>query len=197
MIRINLLPIQEIKRKIQLRNQVLAFAASFVLVLVALAGVALLLAGSISDLKTEIKGLEQKRNSYRPILRQIQKLQKDKQILETKLKAIKQLKTGSQLTVRVLDEVANRTPTDRMWLNSLRISGNHLELAGVALDNATIAQYMKSLEDSPFFGVADLANASQTMVAGQKLKSFSLAVSITAPEKPAEKAAHEKGPKKP
>ncbi|MEW6501934.1 MAG: PilN domain-containing protein [Thermodesulfobacteriota bacterium] len=181
MIRINLLPIKEIKRKLRLRNEVLLFAASFLGVLLVLASISLGMARKANGLNEEIKALEDKRNSVDRIVKQIDKLQKDKKTLETKLEAVEKLKSESQLMVHVLDEIANRTPTASMWLTSLKASGNSLQLSGVALDNATIAQYMKALEASDYFGPAELANASQTVVAGQKLKSFSLAMTITPP----------------
>ena len=182
MIRINLLPIKEIKRKLRLRNEVILFAASVLGVLVILGSITLGMIQKANALTAEIKRLEARRNSVDRIVKQIDKLQKDKKTLETKLQAIDKLKTESQLMVHVLDEVANRTPTASMWLTSLKVSGNSLQLSGVALDNATIAQYMKALEASDYFGAPELANASQTVVAGQKLKSFGLTMAITPPQ---------------
>lgn len=179
MIRINLLPIKEIKRKLRLRNEVILFAVSFLGVLVVLGAITLGMAQKVSALTEEIKTLENKRNSVDRIVKQIDKLQKDKKILETKLNAVDKLKSDSQLMVHVLDEIANRTPTASMWLTSLKVSGTSLQLSGVALDNATIAQYMRALEASDYFGPSELANASQTVVAGQKLKSFGLTMAIT------------------
>ncbi|MEW6594948.1 MAG: PilN domain-containing protein [Thermodesulfobacteriota bacterium] len=179
MIRINLLPIKEIKRKIRLRNEVAFFAAALLGILIVLASLSLGMAQKVSALTAEITSLENKRKSVERIVKQIDKLQKDKKALETKLQAIDKLKSESQLMVHVLDEVANRTPTASMWLTSLKVSGTSLQLSGVALDNATIAQYMRALESSEYFGPPELANASQTVVAGQKLKSFSLAMAIT------------------
>ena len=179
MIRINLLPIKEIKRKLRLRNEVILFAVSFLGVLIVLGAISLGMARKVSALTEEIKTLEDKRNSVDRIVKQIDKLQKDKKILETKLEAVDRLKSDSQLMVHVLDEIANRTPTASMWLTSLKVSGTSLQLSGVALDNATIAQYMRALEASDYFGPPELANASQTVVAGQKLKSFGLTMAIT------------------
>ncbi len=182
MIRINLLPIKEIKRKLRLRNEVILFVASFFGVLVVLASISLGMVQKTNALSEEIKTLEDKRNSMERIVKQIDKLQKDKKMLETKLQAIDKLKSESQLAVHVLDEIANRTPTASMWLTSLKLNSTSLQLSGVALDNATIAQYMRALDASDYFGPPELANASQTVVAGQKLKSFALTIPITPPK---------------
>jgi type IV pilus assembly protein PilN len=71
-----------------------------------------------------------------------------------------------------------------MWLNSLKYSSGTLVISGVALDNATIAQYMTDLTSSPYFADADLANSSQKVIAGNNLKSFSLAIKVTQPAAP-------------
>jgi len=181
MIRINLLPIRQLRKRIRTRNEVVVFVVSFGLVLTLLGIVGFGLSHKISTLKTEISALQQKKASYQPILNEIAKLKKNKEILEKKVDVIKKLKQGSQLTVRILDEIANRTPTSRLWLKSLKEAGGKLQLTGVALDNATIAQFMKQLSDSPYFLDAELVSSSQEEVAGRKLKSFSLTVNIALP----------------
>ena len=188
MIRINLLPIKEIKKKLRLRHELFIFSLSFLGILVVVGIVSLGMTQKVSALQKEIQTLEDKRKSYGPILKEIDKLQKDKKLLETKLQTIESLKSDSQLTVRILDEIANRTPTSTMWLTALKVSATSLQLTGVALDNATIAQYMRALEASDYFAPPELANTSQTVVGGQKLKSFSLTLGITRPQPPATEA---------
>ncbi len=192
MIRINLLPIRQLRKRIRTRNEVFVFVISFVSVLAVLGIVGFSLSHKISTLNTEISALQQKKASYQPILNQIAQLKKNKEILEKKVDVIKKLKQGSQLTVRILDEIANRAPTSRLWLKSLKENSGQLQLTGVALDNATIAQFMKQLSDSPYFLDAELANSSQEEVAGRKLKSFSLTVKILTPSQQVESTSGEK-----
>ena len=183
MIRINLLPIRQLKKRQRIKNEVLAFTASFIVVLSILGFIGLAMANKIDTLNKNIQQLEQRKASFKPMLKEIDQLKKDKLALEAKITAIKQLQAGSQITVRVLDALASSTPTERMWLTSLRQSGTGLQISGVALDNETIAQYMKQIEASPYFAKTDLTNSSQTVVAGQKLKSFSLNIGIVVSQK--------------
>ena len=172
MIRINLLPIRQMKKRARLKTELLGFSAALALVLFVLVVGWFVLGGKIANLKEEIVALEQKKQSYQPIL---------KQIVEQKLDSIKKLQAGAQVTVRVLDEVASRTPTNRMWLNSLQQSTGRLQLQGIALDNETIAQYMQQLEASEYFEKTELTSSAQTDVAKQKLKSFSLTINVVTP----------------
>ena len=181
MIRINLLPIRQMKKKQRLKTELLGFFAALVLVLLVLAVGWFALSGKIANLQNELVALENKKQSYQPILKQIDILKKEKELVEKKLDSIKKLQAGAQVTVRVLDEVASRTPTSRMWLSSLQQSAGRLQLQGIALDNETIAQYMQQLEASEFFEKTELTSSAQTDVAKQKLKSFSLTINVITP----------------
>jgi type IV pilus assembly protein PilN len=181
MIRINLLPIRQLKKRARLKTELLGFSAVFALVLLILAVGWFALAGKIAGLREELVALDKKKQSYQPIIKQIDTLKKEKQLVEQKLDSIKKLQAGAQVTVRVLDEVASRTPTNRMWLNSLQQSSGRLQLQGIALDNETIAQYMQQLEASEYFEKTELTSSAQTDVAKQKLKSFSLIINVVAP----------------
>lgn len=183
MIRINLLPIRQIKKRKRLKNEALGFGLSLLVVLIILAGIEFALGKQISTLTGEITSIEEKKTSYLPILTEITKLQKDREALAKKLEVINSLQTDSLLTVRILDEVAARTMTNRLWLTSLQQTGEQLQLQGVALDNETIAQYMQQLEASEYFKNTDLASSSQAVIAGQKLTSFVLSLSIEVPQK--------------
>lgn len=181
MLRINLLPIRQLKKKQRLKTELLGFSTVFVVLLLILAAGWLGLAGKIGDLKSELAALEQKKQSYKPILNQIATLKREKELVEQKLESIKKLQAGSQVTVRVLDEVASRTPTSRLWLSSLTHSAGSLQLQGIALDNETIAQYMQQLEASEYFARTELTSSAQMDVVKQKLKSFSLTTNVIAP----------------
>ncbi|MDG4475356.1 PilN domain-containing protein [Thiovibrio frasassiensis] len=181
MIRINLLPIRQLKKRQRLKTELLGFCAALALVLFFLAGGWFALAGKINTLQDEIVTLEQKKQAFAPILKEIETLKKEKQLVEQKLDSIKTLQAGAKVTVRVLDEVASRTPTSRMWLSSLQQSTGRLQLQGIALDNETIAQYMQQLEASEYFEKTELTSSAQTDVAKQKLKSFSLTINVITP----------------
>jgi len=182
MIRINLLPIRQLKKRQRLKNELLGFSTALVLVLLILVVGWFFLAGKIANLQDDLVALEKKKQSYQPILNEIATLKKEKQLVELKLESIKKLQADTQVTVRVLDEVASRTPTSRMWLNSLTQSAGRLQLQGIALDNETIAQYMQQLEASGYFEKTELTSSAQTDVAKQKLKSFSLTLTVVVPK---------------
>ncbi len=183
MLRINLLPIRQLKKRAKARNQIISFATLIVFLLLILGAFAFLQTTKIKNIESQITQLKAEKKKYAPILKEMQRLEKAKKDLENKISIIKKLKQDSATTVHILDEVANKVDSKRMWLKSLKQQGSSLSLTGVALDNRTVAQFMDALKVSPYINGVNLSNASLTTVSGRNLKSFSLACSITSPQK--------------
>ncbi len=178
MIQINLLPVRQIKKKAQAQKRVLWLGITFIAVLVLLGVVVMVMGYKVDDLNSNIASLRKEKAKYQTTINQIEQLKKDQALLETKLNTISQLKKGSQLAVRVMDEVANLTPSSRLWLNSMSFNGSILRISGIALDNATIADYMETIVTSPYFATAELSGTSTTGIQGRQLKSFSLTIKV-------------------
>lgn len=182
MIYINLLPVREIKRLNKAKNQIYLVGGL-------LAGLVLLLllllyyqVSNVNALKAEQASIETEKQNYAKILNNIKKLEAERKILLTRIEVIKQLKKSSSLTVHILDEVANLTPSNRMWLKNLSQSGNQLSLAGMALDNRTIAKYLDDLEGSPYINDVRLVTTALEKFADRDLKNFSIACMVSIPE---------------
>lgn len=195
MVYINLLPIREIKRRARAKQQLALFGICFAAVLALLGMIGFYQASIASQLQTDITNLTAEKKRYTDILAQIAKLEADKKLIESKIAVINELKKSSALTVRILDEVANFTPTKRVWLTSLNQAGTSLQLQGMALDNQTLAGYMDQLKSSDYIDEVNLVSSSQQQVAGSNLKSFSLNCTISIPGAPAPDAAAATTPK--
>ncbi len=185
MLKINLLPVRQLKKRAKARKQLSGILLLFISVIAVSVFTGVLQAQKISGLEGDIASLQKEKDSYTPILQKIAKLKKDSEELIRKTSIINKLKTDSSLTVRVLDEVANRIDNQRMWLASLNQDNSILRLSGVALDNQTIAQFMDNFKASPFVQDVVLASSSLKVVSGRNLKSFELNCTVAEPEKPA------------
>lgn len=181
MLKINLLPIRQLKKRAKAKKQLFGMLLAFLLTLAAVALVGILQAKNISMLETSVASLKKETDTYTPILNKIAKLKKDRLELDRKTGIINKLKSDSSLTVRVLDEVANRVDKNRIWLQSLSQQSGSLRLTGIALDNQTVAQFMDSLKASPFVTSVTLTNSSLKVVSGKNLKAFSLTCAVSQP----------------
>ena len=181
MVRINLLPVREIKRRAKAKQHFTFFILALLGLIVLLGVVGFLQTHKAGRLQQELTNIKQEKQRYAKVLKQIKQLEKDRDLLEKQIGIIHKLKAESSLTVHILDEVANRTPSKRMWLDSLSQTGNTLKLKGMALDNRTIAGYMENLKESSYIQTVNLANSSLKTFAGRNLKSFSLTCTIGVP----------------
>ena len=150
MVKINLLPIKsELRRKALIEHIVLlVLCVSLVFILSWFVQASITnqkdtLQQEIAQTKLEIKKLTAEAG-------EIEKFKKQKQELERKLGIIKDLNTKKSGPVEVLDQLGLIIP-EKAWINSVKNSGNSLSLDGIAVDNPTIATFMKKLQASQYF----------------------------------------------
>lgn len=179
MILINLLPVRRLKKRAKTRTEVFVVGAAFVVLCTVLLGATFLMSMNVKQTTNEVARLEVKKKSYDATLNEIKQLEKQKEQLFVKVEAIKKLKSQSQISVHLLDEIARLTPANSVWLNSLKQTGTSIYIDGVALDNTTVAEYMKKIETSPFLNAPVLARSAQKQVASRNLQSFTMTMSVT------------------
>jgi type IV pilus assembly protein PilN len=91
---------------------------------------------------------------------EIEKFKQQKQELEKKLDVIQDLNAKKTGPVEVLDELSTLIP-DKAWLTSLSNNGDSMVLEGQAVDNTTIATFMKQLQASKHFDNVTLVLSQQ------------------------------------
>jgi type IV pilus assembly protein PilN len=178
MIRINLLPVREWRRKEVVRQQVSIFLLSLVLLISVLLGVGITIHGKVQDQRQEIKALETRKAELAYVDKTIAEVDNKSKKIEEKFKAIEELQMGRTLAVMVLDEIVSSLPIDRVWITKLVFKNNNLQLSGVALDNHTVALFMKRLQASSLFVTVDLTTTRRNSVQGHDLTEFDLQVGI-------------------
>ena len=184
MIKINLLPYREIIRKENIINH--AVIAGFILGLVVIIIFAVdhIKMGKIEAVKEEITRIEKEIASNKVSIDEINKLKQEKETYRRQFQVIENLKKGKEGPVRILDELAAKTP-EKIWLMTLKQSGNNLELVGVAVDNKLISKFMSNLMESPYFKKVDLVasekKVEKTGKTSEKLNRFTLTCLITSP----------------
>jgi type IV pilus assembly protein PilN len=111
------------------------------------------------------------------IVGEVDKAEKLKGDLETKLKAIQDKKKTKTGPVHMLSEIADATP-DRLRLTQLTETDGVLELTGTALSNDVISQFLQNLEQSQYFENVYLKQITQVDAEDIKLKDFSLTAKV-------------------
>ncbi|HTY04434.1 MAG TPA: PilN domain-containing protein [Rhodocyclaceae bacterium] len=178
MIRINLLPHREEKRKAR-REQFYALSG---LVLV-LGGVIWFLgytviSGYISSqesknafLKSEIVTLDKQIDEIKKLKEQTDALLARKQIIES-------LQANRAETVYLFNELAKQVPAG-VYLKSIKQSGQKVTLTGYAQSNARVSTLMRNLDDSPLLERPNLIEIKATTVDKRRLGEFALDIYFT------------------
>ena len=187
MIRINLLPVREARRKNEARQQLMMLAVSLVGA-VLLCGVAHhVMRTRISDTEARVKALEAQLSQFKPQQEQVDAFKAKKAEIEQKLTVIERLERSRSGPVHILDELATRIP-ERVWLTNLNANNGQVELTGMSLDNELIALFLTGLNDSPYFANVELESSELKTVKELKLNTFKIRAQLESPDAPAGEA---------
>ncbi|MEN8244965.1 MAG: PilN domain-containing protein [Thermodesulfobacteriota bacterium] len=192
MIRINLLPFRAARKKENVRRQISIFLLSFVFLLVAVIYYNVNLNQQIDRLKVKNKETTVQLEKYKKINKEIAEIKKNLVILNQKIDVINNLNGSRTEAVLLLDSMTQLIIPERMWFTSFTLKGDKIALKGVAMDERTIADFMKNLEGS-YANVA-LMSMQQKKIEGKNvnLKDFSFEMAKrkkqTTPDKKPEKS---------
>lgn len=187
MIRINLLPREEVarRRKVALPN--LGNFAPLVLLLAALGGIGTahqLQTQRIDDLKAIIADEETEARKLAPEIAKIKRLNQQRQDLNDRLDVITRLDSDRYFRVHLMDEL-NRSLPDNMWLTRFEeIGGGSFAVEGVTFSNFLVSDFLQNISGSPWFAGIDLLVAEKGAIGDVpvvKFKATAKAVRQAAP----------------
>ena len=125
-------------------------------------------------LQNEIKQLDVR-------IAKIKDLEKVREHLLARKQIIEQLQADRSQMVHLFDELVKTIPSSSR-LTGLKQSGQALSLDGVAQSNASVAEYMRNIEQSPWMGHADLRKTENTHDSSRMPYTFGLDVSLSRPK---------------
>jgi type IV pilus assembly protein PilN len=146
MIRINLLPVRQVKKREMGRQILVLFAA-----LLALAGVLNFLwysgRQSVKDnAQARIDRTTAEIASLEKSIGEVNNINKRKKEVEDKLKVLADLKKSRSGPVRLLDALSTAMPK-KVWIHEWDEKANNVKIAGKALSHDDVAELMRSLND--------------------------------------------------
>lgn len=183
MIRINLLPVREERRKADLQNQVMLLGLLVMAVIVVIGWVHYSIRSDIGSAKTQVAQIDASIKKFEPQLKQVEAYKAKKTEVEQKLEVIHGLDRSRSGPVHMMDELAKHTP-DKVWLERLEARGAHLKLQGKSLDNEIVAAFLTALNNSPYFGNVELKRTELESRGGFKLHNFEVSATMEDPHKP-------------
>ncbi|MGN2243929.1 PilN domain-containing protein [Frateuria sp. GZRR33] len=124
-------------------------------------------------LQGEIKQLDER-------IAKIKDLEKVRQRLLARKQIIEQLQANRSQMVHLFDELVKTIPAS-VRLTSMKQNADSMVLYGVAQSNASVAEYMRNLDASPWMGNADLDKTQIKYRAGRMPYTFGLSVKLSQP----------------
>ncbi len=177
MIRINLLPHRELKRKARQQQFAVLAGITFFLGLLTVGVIHLMITGQIEHQESrnnymtdQIAILDKQIDEIKKIRAQTQALLARKQVVET-------LQDNRSDVVHLLDQLVRLLP-DGVYLQSIKQTNQTINLTGYAQSNARVSTLMRKLESSPWLGLPSLIEIKASTVNNARLNAFSLNVTL-------------------
>jgi type IV pilus assembly protein PilN len=181
MARINLLPWRAELRK-QRRNEYLTIVGAF-------AGLAILVWGLVHFHFTERIEFQTERNSYLKSeianldkkIKEIQELEKEKDRLIARMKAIETLQSSRPFIVHIFDELVTSLP-EGVYLKEVAQNAENITLKGVAESNARVSSFMRNIEKSEWLKDPKLEIIQSSDESGRRIANFTLRLKQNTPK---------------
>ncbi|MGW8325351.1 MAG: PilN domain-containing protein [Desulfobacterales bacterium] len=182
MIRINLLPYRESRKKESILRQINIFLAVFFIVFVILVFYSIWLGNKIEDLNTKIKNTKRLLTQAETQAKKVDQIKNELEKLGHKIDVIKNIEMNRRAPVLLLENMtkmvaeadSDNKPVKRLWFTDFEESGGKVNIKGIALDNKTIADFMSRLEDSKLYTNVNLKTITQQKVNKLNLKKFQI-----------------------
>jgi len=174
MIRINLLPYAKLQRvKVEINRQLLFLGLALVVVIAVCAGLWLYQQHRLQQLRLDIAQADREIKRLEKVMARDAELKKLKKEIGIKLSTIVELKRNQTGPVHVLDELA-KSLSDQLWLTDFSERDGKISMTGMAFSNVSIANFLKNLEDSPYFQNVELGGTSLTKSEGRSIYGFTV-----------------------
>jgi type IV pilus assembly protein PilN len=171
MIRINLLPVRELKKQALLRRQLYLFAAGIAVLLTGIGSVWMIGMQAKAQFEEQKTALRGELERLKPIVDEVNALERREKMLNTHINTIQRLRSNQRGPVRVLDELSRNLP-EQTWLETIDENAGVYKVAGYALTNFAVADLLRNLQRSQEFTGVDLVSSEQAVIATREIKKF-------------------------
>lgn len=181
MMRVNLLPHREIRRKQQQQQFVLALALVAIVGAVIAYGVYLLLDREFDSHVSGNRYLTEEIAKVDKDIAEINRLKEQTAALLARKQVVETLQANRSETVHLLDQLVRQLP-DGMYLTSVRQQGAKVLITGVTQSQARVSTLMRNLESSPKLSNPALVEIKALPQGATRANEFTMNVNIARPK---------------
>jgi len=173
MIKINLLPVRIARKKESMRQQLSVAGLSLILLALIIGVVNYYESREIEKLNNTAADKEKELTALKAQTGELTKVREENKVIKGKLDIVRQLEDNKAGPVKLLEEIARAIP-EKTWVNKLADSDTTISIAGNALSDEEISQFMRNLEKMAGIRKVELDVVEMTEKSGIKIKSFSI-----------------------
>jgi type IV pilus assembly protein PilN len=183
MIRINLLPHREIRRKQQQQRFFLMLGMVAAIGAAIWFGVHTYLTGQIDNQVARNEYLQQETAKLDKQIAEIKRLKEQTAALLARKKVVETLQANRSEVVHLLDQLVRQLP-DGIYLKSIKQTGKKVTIHGYTQSQARVSTLMRNLEASVYLDSPKLVEIKATPKAGSRINEFTLDINITRTQEP-------------
>jgi type IV pilus assembly protein PilN len=177
-IRINLLPHREIRRK-QQQQQFFVLFGGIVVIGVGIWFIVHTYLDEQHDVQvSRNKYLQEEIVKLDKQIAEIQKLKEQTAALLARKRVVETLQGNRSETVHLLDQLVRQLP-DGVYLKGVKQAGTRVTITGLTQSQARVSTLMRNLESSPQLENPGLVEIKAVQVSGQRINEFIMGISVT------------------
>jgi type IV pilus assembly protein PilN len=173
MIRINLLPVKELKAEVDRRREVMIATVSLVVTVAAILGIYLYQLHRVSTLEKDLAELRSELQVFNVKVKEVGIIQGKIKEYQGKLQVLESINKKKSGPLGVMESLSAATPS-ALWLTEFRETGGNVTITGVAMGNQTIAEFLKTLGSYAFFKETELVETTQSEQPGMPPRRFAI-----------------------
>lgn len=177
MIRINLLQVpkaRKVKKAAEAQFEIFIAGVSVVVVVAICFFYLFSLNGKVDRLVSNKNMKKKELAALQIIVKEVENFEKNKKQLEDRNRIIEQLRKNQGAPVRLLDQLSLSLEPLKVWLISMSVNGNQVDVEGRAITNSDIVDLINRLEATKFFGNILLIESRQTFEQKVPVYNFKL-----------------------
>jgi type IV pilus assembly protein PilN len=178
MIRLNLLPVRELNAETNRRRELIVAGISLAVTTVILLGAYVYQSVQLSNLSNELPTIRKEVEVLNSKIKELGNLEAKIKELRSKHKVIEDLRAQKIGPALVMDSLAAAIPSS-LWLIEIKQSGGGLVINGLATDNQSVAEFIRSLSRSGHFKDVELVETTQADEKIGPFKKFSIQSGIS------------------
>lgn len=181
MIRINLLPHREERRRARQAQFIALSILSLLLAVIVWGLVHLAISARIDYQGRRNAYLEKETAILDKQIDEIKKLREQTKVLLERKDAVEKLQSDRSRVVHLMDQMLRILP-DGVYLKSIKQTGDAINLVGYTQSNARVSTLMKAIQDSAWLESPSLVEIHASTVNGAPISEFTLTFSLAKPQ---------------